>query len=74
MATHSSIYSCLENPRNRGAGQAIGHRVAKSWTQLKELTMQHARMDCSLPGSCVHGILQTRILEWAATVFSRGSY
>ena len=21
-------------------------------------------MDCSLPGSCVHGILQARILEW----------
>ena len=23
-------------------------------------------MDCSLPGSCVHGILQARILEWIA--------
>ena len=23
-------------------------------------------MDCSLPGSCVHGILQVRILEWVA--------
>ena len=23
-------------------------------------------MDCSLPGSSVHGILQARILEWAA--------
>ena len=23
-------------------------------------------MDCSLPGSFVHGILQTRILEWVA--------
>ena len=23
-------------------------------------------MDCSLPGSSVHGILQTRILEWVA--------
>ena len=22
--------------------------------------------DCSLPGSCVHGILQARILEWLA--------
>ena len=21
-------------------------------------------MDCSLPGSCVHGILEARILEW----------
>ena len=29
-------------------------------------------MDCSLPGSSVHGILQTRILEWVA-MSSRGS-
>ena len=28
-------------------------------------------MDCSLPGSSVHGILQARILEWAAISFSR---
>ena len=30
-------------------------------------------MNCSLPGSFVHGILQTRILEWDAIFFSRGS-
>ena len=30
-------------------------------------------MDCSLPGSSVHGILQARILEWAAMPFFRGS-
>ena len=30
-------------------------------------------MDCSLPGSSVHGILQARILEWAVMPFSRGS-
>ena len=29
-------------------------------------------MDCSLPGSSVHGILQARILEWVASPFSRG--
>ena len=28
---------------------------------------------CSPPGSSVHGILQARILEWAAISFSRGS-
>ena len=28
-------------------------------------------MDCSLPGSSVHGIFQARILEWAAIAFSR---
>ena len=30
-------------------------------------------MDCSLPGSSVHGVLQARILEWAAISFSRGT-
>ena len=30
-------------------------------------------MDCSLPGSSVHGISQARILEWVAIPFSRGS-
>ena len=30
-------------------------------------------MDCSLPGSSIHGILQARILEWVAISFSRGS-
>ena len=30
-------------------------------------------MDCSSPGSCVHGISQARILEWVAISFSKGS-
>ena len=28
-------------------------------------------MDCSLPGSSVHGIFQARVLEWDAIAFSR---
>ena len=32
-------YSCLENPRDRGAWQATIHRVTKSWTVLKQLSM-----------------------------------
>ena len=27
-------------------------------------------MDCSLPGSSVHGIFQARVLEWVASAFS----
>ena len=27
-------------------------------------------MDCSLPGSFVHGIFQARVVEWAAIAFS----
>ena len=29
-------------------------------------------VDCSPPGSSVHGILQARVLEWVAFPFSRG--
>ena len=31
-------------------------------------------VDCSLPGSSVHGISQAGILEWVAIPFSRGSF
>ena len=27
-------------------------------------------MDCSLPGSSIHGIFQVRVLEWGAITFS----
>ena len=30
-------------------------------------------VNCSPPGSSVHGILQARILEWVAISFFRGS-
>ena len=30
-------------------------------------------MDCSLPGSSAHEILQTRVLEWVVISFSRRS-
>ena len=29
-------------------------------------------MDCSLPGSSIHGIFQARVLEWGAIAFSNG--
>ena len=31
-------------------------------------------MDCSLPGSSVHGIFQARVLEWGAIAFSNIIY
>ena len=31
---------------------------------------QQTPMDCSLPGSAVHGIFQARVLEWGAIAFS----
>ena len=43
-------------------GIAIPYLVKKSYP-----------IDCSLPGSSVHGILQAIILKWVAISFSRGS-
>ena len=31
-------------------------------------------MDCSLPGSSVHGIFQARVLEWVVIAFSEGLF
>ena len=45
---------------------------AKALVTQSCLTL-HDHMNCSLSGSSVHGILQARILEWVAMLFSRGS-
>ena len=31
-------------------------------------------MDCSPPGSSVHGIFQAKVLEWGAIAFSEDQY
>ena len=38
--------------------------VAQSYPTLSD------PMDCSLPGSSIHGIFQARVLEWGAIPFS----
>ena len=53
-------------------------KTVQSTTWVKVLITQSCPtlcnpMDCSLPGSSVHGILQARILVWVAIPFSRGS-
>ena len=35
---HPLQYSCLENPMDRGAWQAMVHGVTKSWTLVKQLS------------------------------------
>ena len=45
------------------------------WGQIESLSVCLTLcnpMGCSLPDSSVHGILQERILEWVAILFSRG--
>ena len=43
----------------------------KSESEVAQLCLNLSNpMDCSLPGSCVHGIFQARVLEWGAIAFS----
>ena len=42
------------------------------WFSCQVMSDSFDPMDCSLPDSSVHGILQARILEWIAISFSRG--
>ena len=43
-------------------------KVAQSCLTLRD------PMDCSLPGSSIHGIFQARVLEWGAIAFSDTEY
>ena len=54
--------SCLQNPMDRGAWQAIVHRIAKSWTRLKRLSTQARTSD--------HQALSPRRWEpWSYRIF-----
>ena len=46
----------------------VGARSLQSCLTLRDT------MDCSPPGSSVHGIFQARVLEWVTMSSSRGSY
>ena len=64
--------------------QAGGHPISKdpAWEHPQPHAWEESThgcetlsdpMDYSLPGSCIHGIVQARVLEWGAIAFSRGS-
>ena len=42
----------------------------KSKSEVAQFCLTRDPMDCSLPGSSVHGIFQARVLEWGAIAFS----
>ena len=57
----------FHNPRTPNSMKESESEVAKSCLTL------YNPMDCSLPGSTIHGIFQARILEWVAISFYRRS-
>ena len=68
-------------PRSCQVVAFLNTRAASCWTWLEGILgvgrVSHSvigdPIDCSLPGSSVHGISQAGILEWVAILFSRGS-
>ena len=52
---------------------APAHTICKHAKLLHSCLTLCNPMDCSPPGSSVHGILQARILQWVAISFSRGA-
>ena len=66
----------LENLRLKDRSNEFGDQelLRKKESEVAQLCPTLCNpMDCSLPGSSVHGIFQARILEWVAICLSRGS-
>jgi len=43
----------------------------KNESEIAQLCLTlHDPVDCSLPGSSIHGIFQARVMEWGAITFS----
>ena len=80
-AAAKSLQSCptLRPWDFRGKNNGVGchfllqHMKVKSESEVTQLcpTLSDP-IDCSLPGSSVHGISQARILEWVAISSTRG--
>ena len=52
--------------------QSIYFQYVLFWSEVTQLCLTLCNpMDCSLPGSSVHGIFQARVLEWVAISLSR---
>ena len=68
---HASLVLVLTEPLRR---RKANHFILLCLVLVTQscLTLCY-HMDCSPPGSSLHGILQARILEWIAISFSRGS-
>ena len=64
--------ACQASPSFTTIREAPSHIVLVVVSSLSHVDSWDP-MDCSLPGSSVHVILQARILEWVAISFSRGS-
>ena len=86
MSTHGKTGQCstdlfLKSPQSCQINTGVGcHfllqcRKVKSQSEVAQScpTLRDP-MDCSLPGSSIHGIFQARVLEWGAIAFSANKH
>ena len=72
-AAHQAPPSLDSPGKNTGVGCHFLPQCmkVKSQSEVAQLCLTPSDpMDCSLPGSSVHGIFQARVLEWDAIAFS----
>ena len=69
---HTSCPSLLEPKENGKVSLFQSEQEVKGESEVAQSgpTLSDP-MDCSLPGSSIHGIFQARVLEWGAIAFSR---
>ena len=73
MAAHQAPPPWDSPGKNTGVGChfLLQYMKVKSESEATQLCQALSdSMDCSPPGSSVHGIFQARVLEWGAIVFS----
>ena len=73
MAAHQASLSLGFSGKNTGVGCLflLQCMEVKSESEVAQSGPTPSDpMDCSLPGSSVHGIFQARVLEWGAIAFS----
>ena len=68
-ATHQAPLSLGFSRQERWSGLPFPSPMHESEVTQSCPTLRDP-MDCSLPGSSVHGIFQARVLEWGAIAFS----
>ena len=72
VAKESDTTDHLNNNNNKMVRTCLSEMMSESEVAQSCLTPCNP-VDCSLPGSSIHGILQARVLECFAISFSRGS-
>ena len=84
LLSHFSRVQLCETPQTAAhqAHPSLGFSRQEHWSGLPFPSPMHESevaqscptlsdpMDCSLPGSSIHGIFQARVLEWGAIAFS----